>query len=317
MPEPQPCDEASSLSGQDWRLSVEMLRAVLDGQAYQAVAAGHGITRTAVEQRIKLVARRLAARTGIESLNGEGAALVRRLRLHRLAVLVALEAGDDLSATSLRGMDVLGEEEVVAGGQRIRMRSHQPLEDVALYYMLFATAARPLEIARLEVRDYLDAEGRVRRTSEMRKAVAINGRARPLLFRSTRLDAAMNEYLAQRGSRERVFGSEDGYRGFDPCSRLFLSPTGRGFEITQYGKEGQRRFLCRAIQETYRKLFRYAGFKQVTALTVRHTVADRLYARGADESQVGLLLGIAERSAVREQFPRRLPSLDDLTRDLV
>jgi len=256
-------------------------------------------------------------RTGIESLNGEGAALVRRLRLHRLAVLVALEAGDDLSATSLGGMDVLGEEEVVAGGQRIRMRSHQPLEDVALYYMLFATAARPLEIARLEVRDYLDAEGRVRRTSEMRKAVAINGRARPLLFRSTRLDAAMNEYLAQRGSRERVFGSEDGYRGFDPSSRLFLSPTGRGFEITQYGKEGQRRFLCRAIQETYRKLFRYAGFKQVTALTVRHTVADRLYARGADESQVGLLLGIAERSAVREQFPRRLPSLDDLTRDLV
>lgn len=127
---------------------------------------------------------------------------MRRLRLHRLAVLVALEAGDDLSATSLGGMDVLGEEEVVAGGQRIRMRSHQPLEDVALYYMLFATAARP-QIARLEVRDYLDAEGRVRRTSEMRKAVAINGRARPLLFRSTRLDAAMNEYLAQRGSRER------------------------------------------------------------------------------------------------------------------
>lgn len=55
----------------------------------------------------------------------------------------------------------------------------------------------------------------------------------------------------------------------------------------------------------------------MTALTVRHTVADRLYARGADESQVGLLLGIADRSAVREQFPRRLPSLDTLTTDLV
>jgi conjugal transfer mating pair stabilization protein TraG len=52
-------------------------------------------------------------------------------------------------------------------------------------------------------------------------------------------------------------------------------------------------------------------------LDVRHTVADRLYARGADEMQVGLLLGISERAAVREMFPRRLPTLEQLTRDLV
>lgn len=32
---------------------------------------------------------------------------------------------------------------------------------------------------------------------------------------------------------------------------------------------------------------------------------------------VGLLLGIADRSAVREQFPRRQPSLDDLTENLI
>ena len=55
----------------------------------------------------------------------------------------------------------------------------------------------------------------------------------------------------------------------------------------------------------------------MTALTARHTVADRLYARGADEGQIGLLFGIGDRRAVREQFPRRLPNLDALTRDLV
>jgi hypothetical protein len=32
---------------------------------------------------------------------------------------------------------------------------------------------------------------------------------------------------------------------------------------------------------------------------------------------VGLLLGIAERSAVREQFPRRQHAMEELTRDLV
>jgi len=310
-------DDIPSTSHRDWALSVKMLRAVLEDQTYESVASLHGLSRTAVERRIKSVARQVAARAGIEGLNEDGAAFVRRLRMHRFAVQAALDALDDLPPKLAGPMPILGEEEIAAGAQRIRMRSHQPLEDLALYYMLFATAARPLEIARLEVRDYLDAEGHVRRISEVREEVAITGRARPLLFRSTRLDEAMNEYLAERVLHRQELGTEKRFRGLDPTCRLFLSPTGRGFEITPYGEDGQKRFLCRAIQETYRKLFRYAGFKQVTALTVRHTLADRLYARGADEAQVGLLLGIAERSAVRAQFPRRLPTLDDLTRDLV
>lgn len=304
----------------DWALSIEMLRAVLNDQTYEAVAALNGVTRTAVERRIKSVARRLTTIVGIEGLNEDGAAFVRRLRTHRLAVLSALEtlgAPEELAAAIQTGTRILSEEDIATGAQRIRARSHQPLEDLALYYMLFATAARPLEIARLEVRDYIDAEGDVRRTSEVREHVAITGRPRPLYFRSVHLDEAMTAYLADRALRGQGMGTDGRFRGFDPTSRLFLSPTGRGFEISPYGEGGQRRFLCRAIQETYRKLFRYAGFKRVTALTVRHTVADRLYARGADESQVGLLLGIAERSAVREQFPRRLPTMDELTRDLV
>ena len=127
----------------------------------------------------------------------------------------------------------------------------------------------------------------------------------------------MNAYLAERIAARQGLGIAGEYRGLDPASRLFLSANGQGFEIKPYGSNGQKRFRCRAMQETYRKLFRYAELKQVTALTVRHTVADRLYSRGADELQVGLLLGIAERSSVRTQFPRRLPSLDALTDDLV
>jgi len=34
-----------------------------------------------------------------------------------------------------------------------------------------------------------------------------------------------------------------------------------------------------------------------------------MYDRGADEDQEGLVLGIADRSAVREQLPRPRPSL--------
>ncbi|WP_258231357.1 site-specific integrase [Achromobacter pulmonis] len=320
MQEQERLDNAPAEPKRDWALSVEMLRAVLADQTYESVAALHGLTRTAVERRIKAVARRLTKIIGIDGLNEDGAAFVSRLRRHRLSVLTALDSlgtFDELSEPAQGNPRILSADEITTGAKRIRNRSHQPLEDLALYYMLFATAARPLEIARLEVRDYLDAQGQVRRTSQIRAAVAITGRPRPVYFRSAHLDAAMDDYLADRARRGQGMGIEERFRGLAQTSRLFLSATGTGFEIMPYGEEGQRRFLCRAIQETYRKLFRYAGLKNVTALTVRHTVADRLYARGADESQVGLLLGIAERSAVREQFPRRQPTMDELTRDLV
>lgn len=297
-----------------------MLRDVLDGDTYDAVAARYGITRTGVERRIKALALRAVSVVGIEGINEDGAAFVRRLRLHREAVLAALEVlkhEDDERPVLPREARILSEEEVAAGARRIRARSHRQLEDLALYYLIFTTGARPLEIARLQVFDYLKIDGSVRKTSELRAEVAITGRPRPLYFRSTRLEEALTEYLAGRVDSKLGLGVQGKYAGLDPHSRLLLSASGVGFEITPYGAEGQKRFRCRAIQEAYRKLWRYAEFKQITALTVRHTVADRLYARGADEAQVGLLLGISERSAVRDMFPRRLPSLDQLTDDLV
>jgi integrase len=309
--------DTQSRQQRPWTLSIEMLRAVLEGNTYDSIAARNGITRTAVERRIKSVAVHVAGTAGIDGLNAEGATFVRRLRLHRDSILDALDGIDSEQPAQARRIYILSDDEIATGAMRIRGRSQHPLEDLSLYYMLMATGARPLEVARLEIRDYLHAGGGIRRSSEIRADVAITGRVRPLLFTSARLEVTLDAYLANRVVAKQGLGAKDEYRGLDPTSRLFLSASGQGFEIKPYGSDGQKRFRCRAIQETYRKLFRYAGLKQVTALTVRHTVADRLYARGADESQVGLLLGIADRSAVREQFPRRLPSLDTLTTDLV
>ena len=42
-----------------------------------------------------------------------------------------------------------------------------------------------------------------------------------------------------------------------------------------------------------------------------------MYARGADEDQVGVILGIAARSAVREQLPRPKPMLAELLDDVI
>jgi integrase len=151
--------------------SVEMLRAVIGGETYEAVAVRFGVSRTAVERRIKSVAVQLTQVVGVDGLKEEGAAFVRRLRLHREAILVALEGFEPQPPVGARPARVLSAAEVAQGAVRIKGRTSRTWHDLALYYMLFATGLRPLEIARIEVRDYLHADGSVCRESELRADV--------------------------------------------------------------------------------------------------------------------------------------------------
>lgn len=289
----------------------------MTGATYEQVAGEHGLTRTAVERRIKEIARRVIRRIGIRGLSEDSIGFVRRLRASRDELLHALERIEpDALDMPRRGraIRVYSTEEILAAADRVRAYSNQPLRDVALFLLLFATGARPLEIARLCVRDYLQADGEVRRLSELRAEVAINGVARPLHFSSTRLNTVLRAYLLQRATAD---AGEKDYGGLDPQAPLFLAADGRGFTITTYRQGGQRRHLCRAILETYRKIFRHARLPGGTALAVRTTVAARLYARGAEDHHVGLLLGIAQRSSVRQMFPRARPGLPELVEELI
>lgn len=298
--------------------SVEMLRAVVGGETYEVVAARFGVSRTAVERRIKSIAVQLTQVVGVDGLKEEGAAFVRRLRLHRDAILVALDGFQPQPPAGTRPARVLSAAEVAQGAVRIKGRTSRPWHDLALYYMLFATGLRPLEIARLEVRDYLLADGSVCRESELRADAAINGKARPLYFSSRRLDEALTAYFRERCDSGHGLGTPECYRGLDPGSRLFLSPSGEPYRIApNNGAPGQNRHVCRTLLEIYRKLFRYAELKGLSAQSARLTVVSRMYERGADEDQVGAILGIGERSAVRELLPRPRPSLAELLDDLV
>jgi integrase len=297
--------------------SIEMLKAVIDGETYDAVAARFGVTRTAVECRIKRTASQLIKTVGIDGLNDRGVLFARRLRKRRDAVMTALADFEPPRPYGPRQPRVASREEIDLALRRIERRSSRPWRDQALFYLLFATGARPLEIARLEVRDYLLADGSVNRDSTMRAEIAIGGKARPLYFASQKLDRLLALYLEERLEQGLGLGEPGRFRGLDPCSGLFLSSGGDGFKITPYGRPGQRRHLCSEILDTYRKLFRYSGLEGVSALSVRRTVASRLFERGADEGQVGLLLGIGQRSAVRELLARRKPTISELVEDLL
>ncbi|PKO28724.1 MAG: site-specific integrase [Betaproteobacteria bacterium HGW-Betaproteobacteria-5] len=297
--------------------SAEMLKAVVDGLTYEAAAVRFGISRTAVERRIKSLAIQLTQAVGVEGLKEEGAAFVRRLRLHREAIHVALAGFVPQAALNARTARVLSVLEVEQGAIRIKGRTSRPWHDLALYYILFATGLRPLEIARLEVRDYLNPDGSVCRESELRPEAAINGKLRPLYFSSRRLENALAAYFRERCECRHGIGEPDLYRGLDPNSSLFLSPTGEAYKITSNGGPGQKRYVCRVLLEIYRKLFRYAELKGLSAQSARLTVISRMYTRGGDEDQVGTILGIGERSAVRELLPRPKPTLAELLDDLV
>jgi integrase len=185
-----------------------------------------------------------------------------------------------------------------------------------LYYLLFATGLRPLEVARLTVRDYLAEDGTVRAESVLPESAAINGRARPLFFRHGPLDRHLGAYIGERVAGAHGVGTSPGWRGLDPDSPLFLDPEGQPYAVTPNGDAGQCRQVCRAILEIYRKIFRNADIADLSAQSARLTLMSRMYDRGADEDQVGLVLGIADRSAVRVQLPRPRPSLSQVLSDL-
>jgi len=95
--------------------TVAMLRDILDGERYEVVANRQGISRSAVERRIKALAVRLTHEVGVEGLKESGAAFVKRLRMHREAILQALEHFDPAQGSSQREARVLNPDEVDLG----------------------------------------------------------------------------------------------------------------------------------------------------------------------------------------------------------
>lgn len=298
------------------RLSIAVLRAVLAGETYDIVAATYGLTRTAIEHRVKRLAKALQRQVGIQGLNPEATGYVHKLRAFRAeveAALIRFEAGEIAPAAPPL---VLSDKDVRTMIHRAGLRSPTALRDMALIHIVLATGARPLEVARLEIGDYLNPDGTVRFVSEMRASVSVNRKARPLFFRSASAVKAIDAYLQHRRAESGQLTDAGAlYRGFAASDRLFLNDAGLPYVVHCHEVEGRPRYLCRQMLDTYRKIFKRINMHGMSALTLRRTVACRLDARGADEEQIGLILGITEKQAVRELLPRR-PDMEELMTDL-
>src|SRR6266576_1577993 len=212
--------------------SIQMLRGILDGKTYLAVAQESGLSRSAVEQRVKALARDLQAVVGVERVDEDEVPTIKGMRARKDNYLEALEHYQPQRVGKAgKGAHALTSADVEHAVAMTRQHSNCSNRDVALLLVLFATAAKPLEIARFEVRDYLNEDGSVRGESVMRAAVAINGKERPLFFASTKVVAAVDAYLEERVRQGQGATTDTKYRRLDPCSRLFLTGDGHDMAI--------------------------------------------------------------------------------------
>jgi hypothetical protein len=303
-------------TAQELQRGAEMLRAVLGGKTYAAVGAEFGVSRTAVERRVKTLSLKLVVLIGIDGLTAEAAGSALRLRRAHRAVEAALTRYEALFSGGLLRCDADRAIDLEEAARRLRGGA-SGARDTALLYVLFATGARPLEIARLKVRDYLDEHGAVREQSVLPAEAAVKGIARPLFFTSGPLKRAMAAYLRQRIGRRLGLTGGDRYWGLDPESSLFLTVEGAPFRVSRIDGAGHSRCICRPILETYRKIMQRAQLPDATARAARMRVLNKLVEQGADEQQVGLVLGVGARHVKRCVVATPPRSLHILTEGLL
>lgn len=293
----------------------EMLVQILErGASCEEAGRAFGVGRSTVDRNIKKLLALVAQSGGIADVDRHDLASLPRLRRNAPAVLAAVVSFEPDAANRIETEPTA--EQVATGARRVRTISENANRDVAIMYVLFSTGAKPIELARLRVRDYLNADGTTREASLMPEVAAIGGRERPMYFCAPRLQEAVDAYLVERSRRKLGLGRKDLFRGLDPDSGLFLTEKGAPFELRRR-HEGDARINCPLMVATLRATFKRAGWAGVTAQSVRRQVARRLADRGANDRQLCEVLGLTTPRAVRRLVNAKSRSMAELARDLV
>lgn len=274
-----------------------MLQAMVAGASCEQIGADFGLTKSSVSQKTRVLAHDLQQIVGVVGVDEDESPTATLIRHHGAAYLEALEHFVPDAARDWRGqimeMTTFRLEQHIA---KIARHSRCVERDAALLLVLFSTAAKPLELAQLEVRDYLDESGAVREHSSMRADIAVNGKERPLLFCDPHLTAAMDAYFVRRAAERMGIHDNGTYRGMQPHSRLFLSRTGKPLVVKRSGP-GSQHMVCKEIHEIYRRIFAYGGHSGFNTAMARRVAAHRLHLNGANAEEIGAALGVKKLAA--------------------
>lgn len=274
------------------RVASGMLRAIVAGASCDEVAKQYGVSKSAVSQRVRLLASTLQQIVGVVGVDEDASSTARLLREHGESYLEALDHFVPEAAVPPCEADhqaVTAHLQYLV--QKIQRHSRCVQRDTALLLTLFSTAAKPLEIAQLEVRDYLDAAGTIRDRATIRAQIAINRCERILHFRSNATNAAIDAYLSERVAHGLGTHPALTYRGLDPHSRLFLTRSGDAFQVKQVGIHSHHT-VCKEIHEIYRRIFALGGHSGINTAMARRLAAYRLHVDGANAEEIGAALGV-------------------------
>ena len=180
--------------------------------------------------------------------------------------------------------------------------SENGARDAALLLILFGTGLKPVEAARLTVRDYLGADGHPLSDGQVRAEIAFNGQSRPLMWVNKKLVKAVDAHLAERLARGHgVVTNNEAYRGLDPDSALLVSGrTGQGLKVTRVVRDGKASYRADQITALVSRLFRRAGVEGASANSARRTLAVKLKRQGIDERHIAEIVGMKSLKAVKE-----------------
>ena len=157
------------------------------------------------------------------------------------------------------------------------------------------------ELAQLEVADVLAEGGEYRAVSEVRAAIAFNGRRRPIFWTNGRIRDALDTYFAERTRlRQGVTAWRSQWRGLVKLGPVFLTNDGRPFTLTtRKTGAGSVSRSCESLTQTIRKLHDQAGIEAAGATAARRTFAVRLHRKGYDLRHIREVLGLATLSATK------------------
>lgn len=278
------------------RAKLMLAQLVQTKASYAEVARSHGVARSSVQRSLRALVERVSEAGELPVHDPVFMMSIAGIRAHGQAVLDA--AGKLKECSPYERQASITPRELQEAAARLRARSDNGNRDVALLYLVFSTGARPLEVARLRVRDYLAADGTSRRVSAMPDTTGGSSAGRPVYFTASRLQEAIDAYLRERALRGLGAGKKSRYRGLNPDSPLFLTGSGGSFELKgRY--ESDRYIHCPGLVALFRVIFKKAGLKGVTTRTARRQVARSLAAFGASEDQLKEVLGVATARSVR------------------
>ncbi|PHV14142.1 hypothetical protein CSQ90_25185 [Janthinobacterium sp. BJB303] len=172
---------------------------MLQGQTYDQIAARFRVTNSTVSKSVSDLARDLQTVVGVVRLDEDSTPTAHLIRAHGKDYLKALEHFVPLAkqaATTI--LPIITQAHIDQLVLHTARHSRCKQRDIALLLILIHTGARPNEIARLTVANYIDAAGQHRSPPWLPAGAASNGIARPLLLRDATVLYWLDAYLAWR-----------------------------------------------------------------------------------------------------------------------